>query len=222
MNDPKSFHHPQIIEAIIKQRRSLKVLCDVDRPTQISADVAIRNKKVVLESIEVAGWAPFHYDRGVDGITEPWRAHVLWHTEAQKVASQLRDWFDDIPTASKEPRLLSACSAVVLVTWLPQFYDVESPLPSQIAIDEEHLAAASAMVQNLLLMLTAHGMGTYWSSGNKLRSPLLFEKLGIPAAERLIAAVFVDYPEAIQRQEERLPGKHRDKRSARWIREVSV
>ncbi len=88
--------------------------------------------------------------------------------------------------------------------------------------DEEHLAAASAMVQNLLLILTAHGMGTYWSSGGRLRKPEVFEWLGIPVAERFLAGVFIEYPEMMGQAKERKPGSHRDKRSLAWIRHVEI
>ena len=95
--------------------------------------------------------------------------------------------------------------------------------PAQVAVDEEHLAASSAMVQNFLLMLTAHGMGTYWSSGGKLGDPAFFEHVGIHnRGERLLAAVFVEYPETQGDDRERIPGKHRDSRSDGWIREITV
>ena len=88
--------------------------------------------------------------------------------------------------------------------------------------DEEHLAAASAMVQNLLLLLTARGMGTYWSSGGKLRAPEMFDYLSIPQHERLLAGVFVEFPEAMDAPHQRIPGKLRDRRGDGWIREVKL
>lgn len=79
------------------------------------------------------------------------------------------------------------------------------------------------MVQNLLLLLTAHNMGNYWSSGGEFRSVEMAEYLNIPAGERLLAAVFIEYPE-MQREEDghtlRKPGAHRNERSTGWIREV--
>ena len=38
----------------------------------------------------------------------------------------------------------------------------------------------------------------------------------------LLAAVFVEYPETMDETRDRIPGKHRDRRSSGWIREVSV
>ncbi|MEM8559518.1 MAG: nitroreductase family protein, partial [Bacteroidota bacterium] len=81
---------------------------------------------------------------------------------------------------------------------------------------------ASAMVQNLLLLLTAHGMGTYWSSGGAMREAGFYQEIGIPESERFLAAVFVEYPETLDNDWDRLPGKHRERRSDRWIREVAL
>lgn len=214
---------PDIIKAIIKERKTLKVLGDAQNLALITPESASQNRALVLDSLQIAGWAPFHYARGEDSLAEPWRAHVLWHKECQKLAPKLFQWFPSMKPSSKIPRMMYACGALVLVTWIPQFYHiVEDKKDSQLATDEEHLAASSAMVQNLLLLLTAHGMGTYWSSGGKLRSELFFERVGIPAKERLLAAVFVEYPETLDNRQDRLPGKHRDSRSDGWIKELNL
>ncbi|MFK7776741.1 MAG: nitroreductase family protein [Gimesia sp.] len=216
---------PEVMETIIRNRMTEKVLCEVEAHKPVPADIAERNREIVLQSIKTAGWAPFHYPRKVDDLAEPWRAHVLWHEETKKAALYLRD---ELNVTSKAPRLAAACSALVLVTWLPEFYDSESQNTSkldredQIARDEEHLAAASAMVQNLLLMLTSHGMGTYWSSGGKLRQSEMFDYLGIPSQERLLAAVFIEYPEMRDDSKERKAGSQRNNRSEKWIREVTI
>ena len=215
---------PETMETIIRNRKTEKVLCDVEAHRSVPADIAERNREIVLQSIKTAGWAPFHYPRKVDGLAEPWRAHVVWHEDAKQAAFYLRD---ELNVTSKAPRLAAGCSAFVLVTWLPEFYDLESQQASkltredQIARDEEHLAAASAMVQNLLLMLTAHGMGTYWSSGGKLRQSEMFDYFGIPNQERLLAAVFIEYPEMMDDSKERKAGSQRNNRSEAWIREVT-
>lgn len=170
----------------------------------------------------MAGWAPFHYARGDDNLAEPWRAHILWHKDSQKLADHMFKCFPSLDPANKLPRMMYACGALILVTWLPQFAQVADPKPEQRAIDQEHLAASSAMVQNLLLMLTAYEMGSYWSSGGKLGSELVFDKIGISSKEQLLAAVFVEYPETQGEEKPRLPGKHRDSRSTQWISQLSV
>ena len=217
---------PAIVGDIIRQRKTEKVLCDVNDHKPVPLALAEQNKKVVLEAVKTAGYAPFHYPRNVDKITEPWRAYVLWDDGVKKTAEYLRD---ELKVNSKEPSLAAASNALVLVTWIPEFYDVEAQEKSnlsrenQIIHDEEHLAAASAMVQNLLLILTAHDMGTYWSSGGRYRGSEMFDYVGIPQNERLLAAVFIEYPEMMDDDsKQRKPGKLRNTRSENWIREVSV
>ncbi len=210
---------------VVRERKTEKVTCDVESHQTVPANIAVRNRGIVLDAIKTAGWAPFHYPRNVDGIAEPWRAYVLWHGEARKAALHLRD---GLQVMSKEPRLAAGCNALVIVTWLPEFYTAESQRSSkltrqdQVIRDEEHLAAASAMVQSLLLMLTAQGLGTYWSSGGRFRSPEMFEFLGIPEGERFLAGVFIEYPEMMDESKERKAGAQRNNRSEDWIREVSL
>ena len=214
-----------IVTEVIRQRKTEKVLCDVDKHTPLLTENAAAHRRSVLESIETAGWAPFHFARHPDGIAEPWRAHVVWPEDLKKLAVFLQD---DLGLTSNEPRLVAGCSVLVLVTWLPEFDDAVVAARSGLNAekrrtrDEEHLAAASAMVQNLLLMLTAHGMGTYWSSGGRLRGAEVFDYLKIPADERLLAAVFIECPETTADSKQRKPGAHRNKRSDAWIREVEL
>jgi len=225
MNDSKSTYESEILTAIIRRRKTEKVLCEARSPIKIAADVEIRNQKIIRDAIKTAGWAPFHYNRGLDGIAEPWRAHVLWQNELIK----LEDYFrNELKVHNKEPDLIAACNALVLVTWLPEFYseqcreNTSRPREYQVSRDEEHLAATAAMVQNLLLLLTSHNMGTYWSSGFKLREPAVLETLGIATEERFIAALFIEYPEANNEHATRKAGNQRDNRSDKWIREVST
>ena len=125
--------------------------------------------------------------------------------------------------------MLSACGALVLINWLPQFASSESsehtPKKQQ-QIDEEHLAATAVATQNFLLALTAKGLGTYWSSGGFFRTPKMFDKLGIDSSEKLLSAIFVDYGTEFTNGAvtQRIAGKHRDARAnfSKWTREVTL
>lgn len=218
--------HADIVEQVIRARRTEKVLAQLEDHRPVPGPVDALRRPQVLGAVKAAGMAPFHFARQPQGIAEPWRAHVLWHDQALRTAQHLHDELGD---TGKLPLLLAGCSAAVLVTWLPEFDgDPGKPLSDAVreerrTRDEEHLAATSAMVQNLLLMLTAHGMGTYWSSGGALRKTDMFAYLGIPADQRLLAGVFIEYPEMMDGPEgpkERKPGSHRDKRGDAWVREV--
>jgi nitroreductase len=209
------------IERTIRNRRTSKVLANPEQPSFVDPIVAEQMDTIVLEAISAAGWAPFHYDRRHNDIAEPWRCHLLRHQACRNLAAKFSDWFGDVKPNNKSPNMLAACGALVLVTWLPQ-NDAEGDVERLRTINEEHLAAAAAFVQNLLLLLTARGMATYWSSGGLLRGPNAFQKLGISSSERLLAAVFIQYSD--DPASEKLPGGLRDRRtpSHHWVREIQL
>ena len=95
MGNDKETDVPACVIDLIKRRKTLKVMGDVEKVAMISEQCAVANDRKVLDAIKAAGWAPFHYDRAAGGIAEPWRAHVLWHNDCRNVASQFHSWFDD-------------------------------------------------------------------------------------------------------------------------------
>lgn len=221
-------NNADILEKIIRTRVTEKVMCDpVEDQAILPEGMEVLNQKRVLASLKTAGWAPFHYCRGIDGIAEPWRAHILWKQVARDASKYMQD---TLQIKTKEPRLSAACSALVLINWIPELTGPvggggSAEVIEKISIrNEEHLAASAAMVQNFLLMLTAHGMGNYWSSGGRFRSKEMFDYLKIPTTECLLAAVFIEYPEEGSFNsvpKERKPGAQRDSRSQEWIGVVS-
>ena len=215
------------LSEIIRRRQTWKVLADPQAPIEYPAETMATCDAKVKRCLETSGWAPFHYDRGVGGIAEPWRAHFLDAKTCRQLATEFHQRFEDVKPSNKLPGMLAACGSLVLVTWLPQFCsnaDVESEQEIAKAndnvssekkrqIDEEHLAATSAMIQNFLLLLTADGLGSYWSSGGQLGSSTAFEMLGIDSGQRLAAAVFVEYSNGEANTTDRISGKNRDRRS---------
>jgi len=208
---------PIQLAEIIKSRQTLKILGDPQQPIQFSDHDLQTGEAIVNAAIEAAGWAPFHYDRGIDGIAEPWRVHRLSAATCRKLAIGLPQWCNLKP-GNKLPAMLAACGCLIIVNWIPQFrtassVDEELTKEKQQEIDDEHLAATAAFVQNLLLMLTASGLGTYWSSGGPLGSPAVFQRLGLDANQKLLAAVFVEFGNGEGPILDRLPGKNRELRS---------
>ena len=233
------------VEKAVAARRTFKVIGDVANPVSFEAELDERCRDLVRAAVGAADAAPFHYDRNFNGVAQPWRVDILWHDACQKVASNFYQWFDNVKPGNKLPGMLSACGACVVVSWLPQFEgaqegDVSSTgeaLPAkakQIQIDQEHLAATSAYVQNLLLLLTASNMGTYWSSGGQFREDAMKQKIGVEKSGSVLAAVFVDFlgsgagqgdaAKSTQGSPERIPGKLANKRAAMesWVSEVSI
>ena len=175
--------------------------------------------ELVLESVDVAGWAPFHYDRKKDGIAEPWRFTIFKSKRCREISKHFVEWFSDTKPNNKLPKMLNACGSLVLITWLPET-EIDSPKIGQ--VNEEHLAAASAATQNLLLALESRGLGTYWSSGGQLGAREFFQRFDMAPSGRLIAAIFVHYPGMFDDSAtEVIVGKNREKRSV-WQKWTQV
>ncbi len=214
------------VEKAIEQRRTIKVLAAEDFPCR---DI----QQTVQELIQVAGWAPFHRaceemhrQNGLTGI-EPWRFYCL-------AASACRRLKPLIPkeNAGKIPMMLASADALVLVTWLPNSGDAPSIDGERGFVanhqNMEHIAAASAAIQNLLVAATARGIANYWSSGGVLRLPVVFGQLGIPTTEILLGAIFLFPDESTWKsaatQPEVVTSKLRESRQspAAWSRWIAL
>ena len=180
-------------EQLVQRRKTIKVLAQDSFP-------AADQRLVVERLLAAAGWAPFHKvcstdhrgDGQLSGI-EPWRFHAL----DGEACRHLRMRVIDREAAGKIPAMLASADAMILATWLPN-----PPVAGSIPASDseafeptlgnvEHIAAASAAVQSLLLAATAAGFETYWSSGGVLRSPEIFNYLNIPDQQRLLGAIFL-------------------------------
>ncbi|HMP79662.1 MAG TPA: hypothetical protein PKD54_09445 [Pirellulaceae bacterium] len=210
--------------ALIRRRKTTKILADVGAPVSIPDDIARNCDALVREAVVSAGWAPFHFARQANGLAEPWRATILWQATCRQLAAAFPQLFTDVKPGNKLPGMLSACGALVLITEVPNT-GAEIPDPQKLQqVNFEHTLAVGAMIQSLLLALEAAELPTYWSSGGQLGSITSFELLGIPLQERLAGAVFVGYPVERYAECEQIPGGNREKRSlpTQWIREFAA
>ena len=223
------------MDDVILRRQTEKVLAERDLPVN-------DRRQIVNEILSLAGQAPFHRpceDRhrqtgGLTGI-EPWRFHVLAAAECRNLRAKTPR-----ENAGKIPAMLAAADALIMATWLPNAGALDAgPFnagqPQTIESEEadtagfaatvtnmEHIAAAAAAIQNLLLAATARGVSNYWSSGGVLRSQAMFELLGIPTTEILLGAVFL-FPSE-HGDAELVTSKLRGRRTPpdQWSRWVSI
>lgn len=208
------------VDRVIRDRKTTKVLSAEDMSTD--------GVEGLSELLSLAGMAPFHracddiHRKGTNSGIEPWRFHVLESPSCRKLKPRLNS-----ELAGKIPMMLAAADALVLATWLPnppspQFSVSESHAFEPTLGNMEHIAAASAAIQNLLVAATARGIDNYWSSGGVLRSKEVFGTLGISVNEILLGALFL-FPSEIGAAE-RVPSKLRSKRTQPncWSRTVEL
>ena len=174
----------------IRSRKTVKILASQDLPVG-------DHRQFVDELLSLAGHAPFHracedhhrQSSSLNGI-EPWRFYALDAVACRKLRTQI-----PLENAGKIPAMLAAADALIMATWLPntaQVPDMDGEPGFAATINNmEHIAAASAAIQNLLLAATARGVSNYWSSGGVLRSAEAFSLLGIPRSQILLGALFL-------------------------------
>ena len=215
--------HP--IDQIIKDRRTSKAIGDIDHPISITDSSFI---KAVNEIVTVAGSAPYHKPANAIHLSDalpspvPWRFYVLDSQGCNQLLTTLKDWGteDSFWIRGKIPAMLAAGGALIQATWLPEPTSTNLPYEPNLQ-NTEHIAAASAAIQNLLLAATGRGIPTYWSSGGTLRDPKILAHLGIPANQHLLGSIFL-FPDTTNA--EVFGGKQREKREAggAWTQWVTL
>ena len=223
------------LDDIIRNRKTKKVLGDPESPIIADEDFS----KMVWEAVEVAQWAPFHYPcheshrQGELSSMMPWRFYVLDAANCNKLIAELESIAKQYPDdagwssvgKSKIVKMLASAGAMIQVTWLPDPPFAESSPQKELEHEKrntEHLAAAGAAVQNLILSAESKDMDTYWSSGGKLREEVVFDLLDISRNEKILGSIFL-YPKS-QENAEVVPGKLRDKRGElhQWTSKVKL
>ncbi|MCB9177785.1 MAG: hypothetical protein H6648_11575 [Caldilineae bacterium] len=169
---------------------------------------------------------------------------LIGRIEAEAARAEAPIWRD--APGSKIPRMLAAAGALVLLCWLPD----PPPGGAEAAAAEgrggaagqdadgvaggarreaewarrnrEHLAAAAAYGQSLLVAATARGLASYWSSGGVLAEARALAICGVPAGQALLGALFF-FPEPAP-GDEVVTGKLRPQRrpAEAWLRRVAA
>lgn len=198
-----------VVDRIIRARHTRKVMLSPERREEASIAWSAEHEQALRTMIEGAAWAPFHrraheetHRQGSLDSVVPWRFHVLDKTACLALLDYLQVQMESNTDPrwarawqSKIKNMLSACGALVQATWLPDPADEAGEL--QLTDNNvEHIAAAGAAIQNLLLAAEARRWRSYWSSGGILRDAQVFEYLGIGASESLLGSLFLTPEEA--------------------------
>lgn len=191
------------VDNIIKNRKTQKVLAN--KPWVINEDKEELHK-TINELLDLASYAPFHKKCDEIHSTKaelnsclPWRFYVLDSSNCRGLLDYIES--EDIK-AGKISNMLAAADALLICTWLPDSVNEandggETSFEGNIK-SMEHIAAASAAIQNVLIGATARDIPSYWSSGGQLRMPKLRDHLKISLKEILLGAIFL-FPENLDK-----------------------
>lgn len=139
--------------------------------------------EAVARAIEAATWAPNHH------LTEPWRFHVLTGAArvalADAAAATLPPEKDTPEERAAVHAKLERAPVLVVVT--------QAGTPADAVRDLEDYAACACATQNLLLAAHAGGLAAKWSTGKLAHSEGVRTYLGLRAADRVVAFVYLGY-----------------------------
>ncbi len=171
-------HNLSEILEVIKDRRSIK-------PEQFS------NRKVHQEIIEdmlnAAKWAPTH------AKTQPWRFTVFMEEGLKRLSDFQSTLYKDTAKEFSEKKYLKLkerpllCSAVIALGMKRQ--DIEK-IP-----EIEEVAAVACAVQNMCLVSTAYGIGSYWGSGGVTYMDETKTFLNLSEKDKVMGFLYVGYPD---------------------------
>ena len=134
---------------LIRQRRTVKPVLYTEQ---------VIEESIIDEILESANWAPNH------GRTEPWRLSVFSGAGIDKYIKIIETVFTETPEDQKKPEKLEKwCKNAPHASHIIAF-GVKRTENCKIPAIEE-VCAVSCAAQNMMLVATAHGIGSYWSSG---------------------------------------------------------
>jgi nitroreductase len=147
------------------------------------------SRKLVLEAIEAARWAPNHH------VTEPWHFYLLG---PESIAGAV-DLTRTVTAERKGDEIaeFKAQSAAAVPGWLV----VTCRRSDDELVQQEDYASCACAIQNFMLYLSAAGAASKWSTGPMTRDARFYELLGIDRGEALIVGlVWYGYPKVIPTQ----------------------
>jgi nitroreductase len=156
----------------IRARRTVKLFHD--RPV---------NRKLVLDAIEAARWAPNHH------VTEPWHFYILGPDTIKASVDLTRV----VTTERKGAKVgdFKAAAAAAIPGWLV----VTCSRSDDAVRQQEDYGSCCCAIQNLMLYLSAAGAASKWSTGPVTKDSRFYEAAGIDEGkEFIVALIWYGYP----------------------------
>ncbi len=173
-------------------RHSLSEIFDVikDRRTiypELYSDRVV-HKEIVEKLLNAAIWAPTH------GQTQPWRFSVFMSEDSRKdLANFLVQWYkNNTPEAEqRESKILKMQNRPLQASAIIGL-GMHRQDSGRIPEIEEQMAVACG-VQNMQLMATAYGLGSFWSTPKAVFSPEMLSYLGLREQDSCLGLLYLGY-----------------------------
>jgi nitroreductase len=139
--------------------------------------------------LEAANWAPNH------GQTEPWRFKVYTGEALKELMSFTAGLYKSTTAPEKfaEPkydRYFTRAEKASFVVAICMKRQASGKIP-----EVEEVMATACAVQNMMLVATAYGIGTFWSTGNLAYSAEMKDYLHLEPEDKCLGFLYVGYPE---------------------------
>lgn len=172
-------HNISEISEIIEDRRTIK-------PEQFSSREV--HVEIIEKMLNAAKWAPTH------ALTQPWHFTVFrkeglarfaqFHAQTYQETTKPEDFKEkNFEMLLNRPLLASAIIAIGM-----KRQETEK-IP-----EIEEIAAVACAVQNMCLVATAYGIGTYWGTGGKTYSDEMKRFLNLGPKDRCLGLLHIGYP----------------------------
>ena len=170
-----SFEPKQVLE-LIRTRRSIFPSSYTDKKIP---------REVLDQILESANWAPTH------GYTEPWRFVILNDEKKKEIGAFMSELYKkNTPEEKFSPikfkKLKNNPSKASTLIAICMKRDPKGKIP-----EWEEMASVAMAVQNMYLMSTAFGIGSFWSS--PAPSLAAGELLGLEDGERCLGLFYMGY-----------------------------
>lgn len=165
---------------LIKERRTIY-------PEQFSGRKVHREQ--VENMLEAANWAPTH------GLTEPWRFKVFSGDALKNLMYCIAETYKQITPQNDfaEPKYNRFIKRGELTSYVIAVC-MKRQETEKIPEVEEELAVGCA-VQNIMLVATAYGIGSFWATGPMAYSEPIRDYLHLTGKDKCLGFIYLGYPD---------------------------
>jgi nitroreductase len=139
--------------------------------------------------LENARWAPTHK------ITEPWHFQVFHESGLRRLVDFMKHFYKtQTPPENIRQKKLDKFDSIPQqashIISISMKRDPEERIP-----EVEEISSVAIAVQNMMLTATAHGIGSYWSSGSGTYSDSMKEFLSLDQQDKCLGFLYVGVPQ---------------------------